>query len=251
MDKDRLWILINQQLDEQNSRQEEEELRRELENSAKARHLMAEMRELAQDLESLEPPEQTESLVPSVMGAITEKGRSRRPETRMGLAGLGARLSSPYLWLYPLAAGVVLGLLIGLLWQDASLHGVRIEDLYATIGSASEWTSLTQQNLGSERVRVSRSGKTFLIDIDVRESAPLELEFHYDEVALALKGISCLPSCNLRTAPGTLSVLPRGAGREQLLWELSGDSPSRVELHLRRSGVLTHQSSWAFEASDQ
>ena len=57
MDSERLWVLMNQQLDGKNSRAEEQDLREELERSVEARHLMGELRELNRELGSVKAVE--------------------------------------------------------------------------------------------------------------------------------------------------------------------------------------------------
>ena len=141
-----------------------------------------------------------------------------------------------------------MGLLIGVLWKGTSLESVQVENLYGTIGSGLEWVVVAEENLGAELVGVRRSGAGVLVDVQVGSDEPVELEFHFDQDRLGLKGLFCPSPCTVLTAAATLSVHPSGAGRHNLLFELAGDGPASLELHLRKSGVLTHRSSWAFEA---
>lgn len=248
MDSERLWILMNQQLDGKNSRAEEQDLHQELERSVEARHLMGELRELGRELGSVKEMESSADLTSSIMRSVRARRRESQAEAGILSAGLRTRLGISPLWLYPLAAGLLMGLLIGVLWRGPALHTLQVENLYATIGSGLEWVVVAQEDLGAERVGVRRSGTGVLVDVQVRSEEPVELEFHFDQTRLGLKGLSCPSPCQVLTAAGTLSVHPSRAGRHDLLFELAGDAPVSLQLHLRKSGVLSHRSSWAFEA---
>ncbi len=248
MDSERLWVLMNQQLDGENSRAEEQDLREELERSVEARHLMGELRELSRELASVKQVELSADLTSSVMSSVRASRRRSQEGAQIPSAGLRTRVGISPLWLYPLAAGLLMGLLLGVLWMGTSPQSLQIENLYGTIGSGLEWVAVAQEDLGAELVKVGRSGAGVLIEIQVGSEEPVELEFHFDQARLGLKGLSCPSPCRVLTAAGTLSVHPSGAGRHDLLFELAGEAPVSLELHLRRSGLLSHRSSWVFES---
>ena len=244
MDRERLWSLINQELDGQISPAEKEELGQELGRSDQARHLMEQLRELARELDALKEVDPPEAISPSVMSVVSRVDRSTLPPSSRGLV---ARLGISPVWLYPLAAGLLVGLLIGNLWRSGSVPSLHLESLYGTIGSDLKWQPLAREAMGHEQVEVSRFGSQILLEIEVSSPEPLELEFHFDPEHLGLKGLSCPSSCGVRAAAETLSVLPRAPGRHAVLFELPGQSAGSLQLHLRKSGLLSHQSSWVFE----
>ena len=243
MDKDRLWFLINQEVDGLNSDEEEKELREELDSCVSSKKLMDEIRQLGRNLDSLERIDHMDGLASSVIRKLRDKERRQR-RSWLNFDWVLGRLHSPYILVYPLMAGLLLGLLIGLLWKDRSIKSIRNEDVLGTIGSVSDWRLVTVENLGENQVRLSQAGSSFLIDIDIRVNDPVELEFHYDSDKLTFKKVSCLPSCNLNASAGILSLVSKGAGQKRIVWNLIDYSKSEVEFHLRSNGVVRHSSSW-------
>ena len=250
MEGERLWVLMNQQLDGQNSRAEEEDLREELERSVEARHLMEQLRELGRELASAGTVELPADLTSNIMSAIGARRRASREAVEDPSNRWRARLGFSPLWLYPLAAGLLMGLLIGVLWKGSPLPGLQMESLYGTIGSRPDWRVFAREDLGPDRVEVRRSGVSVLVDVQVGSDEPVELEFHFAPGRLGLKALSCPSPCRVLTGTDTLSVHPGGKGRHDLLFELAGEAPASLQLHVRRSGVLSQQSSWTFEGSE-
>ena len=88
MDSERLWVLMNQQLDGQNSRAEEQDLRENLERSVEARHLMGELRELSRELGSVKEVELSADLTSTIMSSVRAKRRELQQGVEIPSAGL-------------------------------------------------------------------------------------------------------------------------------------------------------------------
>ena len=237
MKDERLWTLMNQQLDSSNSPQEEQALQLALEKHPRARRLMSDAREVWRALDTLDSKEVDRAFRSQILERL--KGAGEQPATDGDRPHLRLPVKRRWgVWLMPLAAGVVLGLALGLLTQSDS-SSVETDQLFATMGSAGNWTVSSQQTIPGGSVHISRSGDSFLVDVLMEGPDPLEIEFGFDDGFLGVSGLTSSQPCILNAEQGKIRLIPpSGTMKHRLLWVQKVAESASLSLSVFRNSQL-------------
>lgn len=196
MTDDRLFELINLEIDEQISDAELEELNRLVAGNQDAAGIREEMRSVARELDAIDSIDPPGDFQQDVLARIRERRPTPKGEVVRETPFTGNR-GRVFRYAWALAAGLLLGLLLSPLFIDQSPPSVTSSDASGTMRepiSSDDWEVLTSRTIHTPpavgRVEARRARDRVAIDLELRSEVPTEVELRFDPADLGLAGFS-------------------------------------------------------------
>jgi hypothetical protein len=239
--------LIHAELDKTASAEELAALQEYLATDPEARRERAELAQLTNLLDVVEPVETPAGLHTSIMGALTPQRTSLGSATRSGSRW---RLKFPLIqYGYAMAAGLILGMVLtgATLWNlspadKTSISGTLVDRENQPQPVATELMKIDVAELQGS-VGLSETGSSAKIEFDLKSAEPVEVQVEFDGSQLGLGEFRQWPSTirSLQAENGRISFRSNGIERSALVFAAEKNTPASLDIRFYSKGSLIHE----------